>query len=53
MALIDIILAAVIAAVFIFAVIRMIKNLKKGCSCGCSSCENKALCGKDKEPKDF
>lgn len=42
-----VIIAAVIAIVFIAIVIRGIRQRKQGkggCSCGCGSCPNSALC---------
>ncbi len=45
-----IIIAAVIAAVFVFIVVRGIRNKKQhkgGCSCGCDACPGHAYCHPD------
>lgn len=41
------VVAAIVAAVFVAIIVKGIINKKKGkisCSCGCSSCANKDFC---------
>lgn len=42
---IDILIGALIAAAFVFAVIKVIRDRKAGgCGCGCSGCSQKDKC---------
>ncbi len=43
MSLADIIVAALIAAILFFALRTVIKNKKKGCSCGCQNCPGNCM----------